>query len=462
MFKSFIALRRSCTTRLFLLIIVLVLAHTAHIKAQRMTIASSVIFAAQPAPNADALSVKDRVEAFEQVWKNINEKYYDPLFNGVDWKALHERYRPRVDSAKSDEEFYALLSQMVRELHDSHTRFSSPRERQNRKRRQGTSAGVSIGEVEGSSAIVAVRPDSDAARAGVKPGMLVRTIDGRPIDERISEARREIGNISSERATRLYVYARIVAGEPDAPLTLGLARADGAPLEVTLMRRTIQASRQIVSRLLPSGYAYIKFNQFDSPLVEQIKEALQTFKNAPGLILDLRSNGGGDLEEAVRLAGYFFNSRILVGRAITRSGKPLSLFGGLVRVPMEAYAGRPGNQIYGSPVVVLIAEPTASAAETFTAALQENNRAYIIGRQSCGCALATLGAKEVKGGGELKISEIGGTTGKGRKLEGAGVTPDKLVPLKLIDLQSGRDAGIEEAENYLKQLSGKQTSSAHE
>lgn len=460
MSKSFNASRRSGVTRSLLFITALVFTHHAQATAQRAAVMSGANFATISMPAAETLSGKDRIEAFEQVWKAVNEKYYDPLFNGVDWKAIHERYRPRVDAVKTDEEFYALLTQMVRELHDSHTRFNSPTERQNRKQRQGTSAGVSIGEVEGSSAITAVRPESDAARVGLKPGMIVRTIDGRPIDERISEARREIGNISSERATRLYVYARIVAGEPDTPITLGLTRADGSPLEVTLMRRTIQASRQITSRLLPSGYAYIKFNEFHSPLVEQVKEAIQTFKNAPGLILDLRSNGGGDLEEAVRIAGYFFNSRILVGRAITRSGKPLSLFGGLVHLPMEAYAGHPGNQIYGNPVVVLIAEPTASASETFTSALQENNRAYIIGRQSCGCALITFGPKEVKGGGELQISEIGGTTGKGRKLEGNGITPDKIVPLKLVDLQRGHDAGIEEAENYLKQSSGKQTRSA--
>jgi len=58
--------------------------------------------------SSGSLSAKERVEVFEEVWKAINEKYYDPKFNGVDWNAVHERYRPLVDTVKNDTEFYVF------------------------------------------------------------------------------------------------------------------------------------------------------------------------------------------------------------------------------------------------------------------------------------------------------------------------------------------------------------------
>ena len=79
--------------------------------------------------SSDRLSSKDRIEAFEEVWRTVYEKYYDPSFKGIDWRAVHERYRPLVDRATSDEEFYTLLKRMVGELRDAHTRFHTPEER---------------------------------------------------------------------------------------------------------------------------------------------------------------------------------------------------------------------------------------------------------------------------------------------------------------------------------------------
>lgn len=85
------------------------------------------------------LSAQERVKVFEEVWKTIDEKYYDASFNGVDWKAVHERYRPRVDAVTSDAGLYALLGQMAGELRDAHTRVRSPRQSQDRKKQQATS-----------------------------------------------------------------------------------------------------------------------------------------------------------------------------------------------------------------------------------------------------------------------------------------------------------------------------------
>ncbi len=406
----------------------------------------------KPGPPSDSLSTKERIEVFEEVWKTIGEKYYEPSFNGVDWNAVRQRYRPRVDAVANDAEFYSLLNQMAGELRDAHTRVRSPRQRQERKKRLATSAGVRIYEVEGTPVILSVTSDSEAARAGVVPGMAVRTVGGQPIAEAIAVARREVGTSSSERATRLLSYSRLVAGEPGTPLRLGLTRADGTPLEVTLMRRTTPAGPQFTARLLPSGHAYIRFDRFRSPAARQLKEALEKFKDAPGLILDLRGNGGGDGEEGLRIASYFFNDKVPIARIVTRTGKPPSALFGLISLPKEFKAGRRGGQIYSHPVVVLVNEATGSTSELFASAMQEHDRARIIGTQSCGCVLGILNYRELKGGGEFAISELGFVTSRGRTLEGQGVVPDKLIPLTLADLHYQRDTALEEAEKYLSSL----------
>ncbi|HEX8283088.1 MAG TPA: S41 family peptidase [Pyrinomonadaceae bacterium] len=399
-----------------------------------------------------SLSARERAEVFEKVWETIEEKYYDPSFNGVDWAAARARYRPLVEAAAGEEEFYDLLNRMAGELRDAHTRVRSPRQNRDRKNRQATGAGVLIFEVEGAPVVFDVAPDSEAARAGVLPGMVVRTVGGRPAAEALAEARAEVGPSSSARAALVLTYLRLIAGAPGSTLELGLTRADGTALDVRLTRRTVSAAPRFDARLLPSGYAYVRFDRFRPPVADRLKEALVKFKDAPGLILDLRANGGGDGREGLRVAGYFFDEKVSVGRVVTRTGKPPSALFGLVSLPKVFEAGERGGRLYSNPVVVLVNEGTGSTAELIANGLREHGRAYVIGTRSCGCVLGVLKHRELKGGGDLAVSEIGFVTPEGRRLEGEGVAPDKAVTVTLGDLQAGRDAALEEAEAYFKSL----------
>lgn len=445
MTKHSVGRRWNLNLRLITLALALVLAGVTFIKPKEVSADSF------PQSNnlTESLSEKDRIEVFEKVWKVVRDKYYDSSFNGVDWNAAHERYRSRLSDLKSDEEFYKLLNQMLGELRDAHTLFRSPRQREASQKQQATSAGISIREIEGVPVIFSVERDSDAARAGVESGMVVRTIDAQSFAERLAQARGEVSESSSERLTRLRVYARLLAGEPGTPLKLGLTRPDGSEFEVTLMRRTVSNSSPLTSYLLSSGNAYIRFNAFRAPVSKEVKETLTKFKGAPAVIIDLRGNGGGDVQEMLRIAAYFFNNKVLFGRAVTRSGKPLSILGGLVKVPLEAYVGSSGNQTWGKPVAILISERTGSAAESFTAGMQENNRATVIGTQSCGCVNIVNDRISMKGGSELQISELGYLSPKGRKLEGVGVIPDKVIAPTLLGLRSRQDAVIEGADDFL-------------
>jgi len=395
------------------------------------------------------LSEKDRIEVFEKVWKAVNDKYYDPSFNGVDWNAMHERYRPLIGGVKTDTEFYALLNRLLNELHDPHTVVRTPRAIEANKRQQATSTGIILREVEGLPAVFNVEPNSDAASAGVEPGMIVRTIDGQPVAERLALARKDVGASSPERLTLLRVYARLLAGGADTAVKLGLERADNSVFEATVTRRIVSSTSRLSSNLLPSGYAYLKFDGFREGIAKEIKPVLEKFKDAPGLIIDLRNNGGGEVPEARKIAGYFFNEKVFFGRGISRTGKPISILGGLRKIPLEAYVGEPGGQIYSKPVVILTSGRTGSVAESFTEGLKENNRATVVGSQSCGCVNIFNDTIRVKGGGELQVSDLGYASPKGHKLEGIGVTPDEVVALKLSDLRNRRDAWIEEAEGFL-------------
>ena len=387
---------------------------------------------------AARLSARDRQEIFSETWVTINEKYYDPSFNGVNWRAVREQYRPAVEAARSDEDFYTVMKKMVGELRDAHTRFATPRERMEREQLKAITAGVSIDEVEGKPVVVTVEPNSEAARQGIEVGMLVVAIGGKPVAEKIAEAQARVGGTSTQRAVKLRVYRQLVEGEPGTPLRLTLQRADGSHLEVSLTRRFVRDVAHVISRRLPSGIGYIRLTLWKSPAHKEFKRALEALRDAPGIIIDLRGNPGGEAQEVVKIASLFFNTRVSFGKFVWRSGKSFDL-----------YTDR-DDQVYQGPVVILVNEASGSGSELFSASMQENGRAAVMGRQSCGCVLGISNYKKLKGGSELAVSELKYISPQGHLIEGAGVVPNHPVPLTLADLQHHRDATLEAAEAALQ------------
>ena len=386
----------------------------------------------------EALSARDRLGVFEEVWETIDQRYYNPSFNGIDWRAVRDRYRPLVEQVTTDEEFYGVLKRMVGELHDAHTRFHTPEQRRERERLQAVSAGLSVFEVEGKPVVVSVEPESDAARAGLEPGMIVLSIDGKPVADRLDEARTRVAGSSTDRAVRLRIFRMIIDGDPGTTLRLSLARSDGSQLDVRLVRRIVSDTAVVTSHRLASGLGYIRLTLWKSPIRKQFKKALEQFKDTPGLVIDLRGNPGGEADEVVKIASYFYNSHVAFGRFSRRSGKSVYL-----RTDDD-------DQIYKGPVAILVNEGSGSGSELFAGVMQENRRAVIVGRRSCGCVLGISEFKKLKGGGELAVSEYGYLSPKENTFEGTGVVPDKIVELKISDLQSRRDVALDEAERLLR------------
>ena len=405
--------------------------------------------AAIPASPKQRLSANDRQEVFEKVWKEIHDHYYDPSYNGVDWNEVHRRYAPLVQATNKDQEFYALISQMTSELHDAHTRFSSPEQWRSFRRQQGVTVGFTVDDVDGKTVVTSVIPGTDAARAGIAPGMVILRVDGTPVAERVAEVEKRRLPSSTERATRWFIYNRVFAGPPDVPLKISLQRADGSELEASVRRQIYSAAPEVTTHVLPSGNAYIRFDGFQHPVTKEFRHALEKFRNAPGLIVDLRRNGGGDLAVLLPIAGYFFGKKTLFARDSTRTGKPLSSYVGLFKLPLHLYVGHPGDQIYAGPVVILIDAHSASSSEVFAAGMQDTQRAKVIGSQSCGCVLGIAKPRVMKGGGVLEMSEVLWFSPKGRRLEGTGIIPDQVVVPTVFDLQRGRDAVLAAADKTL-------------
>jgi C-terminal processing protease CtpA/Prc len=186
-----IQVRRNLKVSKIVFVAVLVIISVAFIKPEVVS-ADSFSNASVSTPS---LSEKDRIEVFEKVWKSVNDKYFDLSFNGVDWNAARERYRSQISGLKSDQEFYALLNQMLGELRDAHTLFRTPHQLEASKKQQATSVGISIRVVEAVPVIFSVDRDSDAAQAGIETGMMVRTIDGQPFTERLAQAQEKSAHL---------------------------------------------------------------------------------------------------------------------------------------------------------------------------------------------------------------------------------------------------------------------------
>jgi carboxyl-terminal processing protease len=320
-----------------------------------------------PPPAQSTLSPQERAEIFEQVWRTIDEEYYDPNFRGVDWRAARERYRPLAESAPSDEEFYGVFEQMLSELRDGHTVFVPP-ERPGRRPAEGGpsgSVGIRLGDAEGRVAVVEVEAGSKAEALGVRPGQVLREVNGRPVEEHVAFIRSKIAGSSTERLFRLKMLSALLyAGFLAKPRTLGLTDFDGREFNVELPEEPPRADPpNVTSRRLDSGPGYIKFRSWTPPAQDEFREALKSLRDAPGLVIDLRGNGGGQARVLLDIAGNFFDRPTLLGGSRSRSGEVQKAY---TRRVAEAYRG---------PVVILADEATASASEAFAGFMQEVGRA---------------------------------------------------------------------------------------
>jgi len=200
---------------------------------------------------------------------------------------------------------------------------------------------------------------------------------------------------------------------------------------------------------LPSGLGYLRVTQWTLGVTSRMIDGVTEMHDAPGMIIDLRGNPGGSVHIVNRLLSEFFAGPTDLGRATTRTGKPVSMLFGAVEIIKLKNTIEGNPKAYQGPVAILVNAGSASGSELFAGAMQAAGRATVIGETTCGCLLGYLGYARVPGGGELAYSEVGFVLANGKRIEGEGVVPDIPVAPSLADLVVSRDRTLEAAQELL-------------
>ena len=384
----------------------------------------------------------ERSAVFERIWTGVNEKFYDPQMNGADWPAAHLQYRGIVDTVSTDRSFYAAMNRMLGLLHDAHTRVRAPAAVAQQARQEAANVGLTVRELDGHPTVIAVRPGSPAARAGIEPGMLVPSVNGMNTLARVALVAAAVPSFGANGSSIWRAYTQVFNGQRDSTMHVTVERADGSTFDAALTTEVVSAAPEVDAHVLRSGNAYIRWNIFRPPIAKDVAAALGRFREAPGVILDLRANPGGNGSELDAIARLFFDERTPVYQVGERHGSTPPK-------PTAYYLGSKGGAVYRGPVVILLNEASGSSSELFASALQESGRAKVAGTRTCGCVIGINGAQKLPGGAQLDIGARLYLTMHGEKLDGRGVIPDISAAPTLADLRARRDVVLEAADQWL-------------
>lgn len=331
-------------------------------------------------------------------------KDYSPYRKlGIFAKVLTYVENNYVEHVDDSELIYGAIDGMLQTL-DAHSVFMPPDQyRQLKGDTQGQFSGVGI-EVEirdGWITIVSPIEGTPAFRAGLKPGDRIIAIDGK-----------------STKNIVMHEAVRRMRGEPGTSVALTIRReGSGTPLLFELERAVVKVV-SVSSKMLAHGIGYVRIKTFQERTDDYLRAALEELGSRGklrGLVLDLRNNPGGLLEQAVRVADVFLEEGLIV----TTRGK-----GGRVLDAENAHSRGTYNHF---PMVCLLNRGSASASEIVAGALQDQRRAVLMGEKSFGKgSVQTL--IELEDGSALKLTVANYTTPAGRSIQGKGIAPDIVVP----------------------------------
>jgi carboxyl-terminal processing protease len=355
------------------------------------------------------------LRVFNAVWDLVNRKHYDPKYQGVDWRAVAAEFGPKAAAAPDETALYAALNAMLAPLKDSHTHALTPVQAIERRTQERARTGFSMSRIDQRWVVTEVLPNSPAEEIGVKTGWIILARNGEPLGTRVNFRMRE-----GEQASWDFL------DENDRLVRL-------APVA----KKLSIAPRQI-AREMDGGFIYLRFDEFDGLDRRWLSRELKQHADAPGVVIDLRRNPGGETFSLGISIGEFFDQPVDCGTFISRAG---------ARRVKNSW--QLGSAEYRGKVVVLVDASTGSAAEIFAAVLQDHGRATIVGRRTAGAVLASWFYR-LPDGGELQLSREDYVAPKGRRIEGAGVQPDIVVPRRLADVRANRDVDLETALRVLR------------
>jgi carboxyl-terminal processing protease len=374
------------------------------------------------------LSLKTRQEIFNTVWETINKEYFDPEFGGVDWAAARQRYAPQAASAKNDAEFQTVLAQMLQELKTSHLGITGAEDFGAAMSFPILWTGLSFRDIDNEVVITRILKDSPAERAGLRLGSSIKKID----DAAVSSSRETFNQLYEKEIRRItFVDEQDVMREVE--LQNQLPPSDQFEKQ-QFGNSTVHALLE--SRRLAGDIGYIHFTVFLPALKTKLLAALESMRDAPGVIIDLRGNGGGSDALGNPMASALLGRETVLGINRTRKGD-------------IDWKSRRHKNPYKGVVAILVDGDSGSESEAIAAGLQDAGRAVVIGKKTAGGVMD--GKLKPLPAGALFLYPVGQSlTTKGVILDGRGVIPDIEVNLTRAELLKGRDSQLEAAIEYIR------------
>jgi carboxyl-terminal processing protease len=378
---------------------------TAHLVNQG-TISLPVSLMPTPTP-ASPQSEEDAIQLFWDVWDIVRQSYYGDI--------------PDIQTI-----IHGAIRGSLQTLGDQYTSFIEPRiaaiiNEDASGEFQGIGAYVRMRD-DGKLEIAGIIPNTPAEAAGLKSGDRVLEVDGQSI----------VGY-------SIYEAIALIRGPAGTQVTLLIERpGQEKTFEVTITRARIEIPL-VEAKMLEGNIAYIRLTDFSATATQQMTDALADLmsRNPKGLILDLRDNPGGWLDQALNVADLFLDRGVIATQR-SKEGE-------------EVFRSRDGGPAESIPLVVLVNKGSASASEIVAGAIQDRGRGILIGEQTLGKG-SVQRPYRLRDGSELRVTIAHWFTPNNRAINGRGLTPDIVVPWPE-NAKPGEDPQLDRAVEYL--LTGK-------
>ena len=351
-----------------------------------------------------AFALSEEQNLVAEVWRIVNRAYLDESFNHQNWWFTRQRILKQPLNDRT--ETYRAIRQMLGSLDDPYTRLLPPeqyRSLQTNTSGELTGVGLQITKDEkpGWLRVIAPIEGSPAEAAGIQPKDIVLEIDGTDTTELTLD----------EAAARM-------RGRQGTTVTLKLRHGEEAKPQLVSLTRQVISLNPVYADLRENRdgqtVGYLRLTQFNGNAVENFASAIRTLEEAgaTGYILDLRNNPGGLLQAGIEIARMWLPRGTIVF-TVSRQG---------ILDSFEAY----GPALTSAPLVVLVNEGTASASEILAGALQDNNRAQLVGNTTFGKGLIQS-LFDLSDGSGLAVTVAKYETPDHHDINRLGITPDRVV-----------------------------------
>lgn len=366
---------------------------------------------------AQDLNADQKAAILAGIKEVVETRAFVPGVDFSQWSTFLAKKQEDLDKATTVPAFGQVINQALRDFGFSHIRLLSPRAAANRNRTSVITSGATVAETEkGGLEVRAVRENSPAAAAGIKQGEVIVTVDGTP----------------AKAPTQL-------EGDEGRRLNLEVKAADGATRKVDVELKRISTVREETLTWLTDKVAVLKIYTFGAGYGRERIEKLVNEANAKAdtLAIDLRSNGGGAVNNLNHLLSLLMPDQTIYGTFVSKrlydqfkeanKDKEPTLENVVEWAPSKTRTRlRPSVTPFAGKIAVLINRGSASASEITAAALKENRSAVVLGSRSAGAVLASV-FRTLPEGFSLQYPVSDYVTVKGVRLEGNPLQPDHEV-----------------------------------